>query len=149
MVRENLKLENATIGRGGFRNFSGEKTRYNRDGKRTFTVILEEELGHRLEEEGWHIRYREPQAEGEPTIALLTVEVRFGEYPPKVIMIVGEDKTPLDETNIDILDTAEIVRADMVIRPYNWTVDDNSGTKAYLKTLYVTVEDDDFGGRYS
>lgn len=149
MVQENLKLENAILGRGGYRNFAGEKTQFNPTGKRTFVLLLDEQNGRLLEEQGWHIRWREPRDEQDDPTALLTVEVKFGEYPPKIVLISGGQRTMLDETNIAILDSAEIERCDLIIRPYNWTVQGNTGTKAYLKTMYVTLQEDDFGGRYA
>lgn len=149
MVNSNLILENAMIGRGKFRNFSGEKGQYNPTGKRTFTILLEEELGKQLEEEGWNIRWREPRDEMDDPMAMLTVEVKFGDYPPKIMLITGDSRTLLTEENISVLDTAEIACADMVIRPYNWEVNGKKGTKAYIKSLYVTIQDDDFGGKYA
>lgn len=148
MVNQNLTIENANIGRGSFRNFAGERSQFNPNGKRTFTVLLDEATGYSLEQQGWHIRWREPRDEQDDRMALLTVEVKFGDYPPKIMLITGGNRTPLDETNIAILDSAEIANCDLVIRPYNWTVQGNEGTKAYLKTMYVTLEDDDFGGKY-
>ena len=148
MVNENLQLENAQIGRGSYRNFAGEKTQFNPAGKRTFVVILDEATGRQLEEQGWHIRWRQPRDDEEDPVALLTVEVKFGEYPPKVMLITGDNRTLLDESNIAILDTAEIARADIIVRPYNWEVNGNTGTKAYAKSMYITLQDDDFGGRY-
>ena len=148
MVTENLEIENAVIGRGGYRNFAGEKSQFNKDGKRTFVVILDEATGRDLEEKGWHIRWREPRNDDDEPAALLQVEVKFGDYPPRVMLISGGNRTLLDESNIAILDTAEISRADLIIRPYNWEVNGNSGTKAYVKAMYITLEDDDFGGRY-
>lgn len=149
MVNQNLTIENANIGRGGFRNFAGEKTMYSPAGKRTFTILLDEPLAMQLEAEGWHIRWREPRDEQDDRIGLLQVEVKFGDYPPKIMLISGGNKTLLDESNISILDTAEIACADIVIRPYNWEVNGNSGTKAYVKSMYVTLQDDDFGGKYA
>lgn len=149
MVNQNLTLENAVLGRGSYRNFAGEKTQYNAAGKRTFVVLLDEQNGHLLEEQGWHIRWRQPRDEQDDPVAQLTVEVKFGDYPPKIMLISGENRTLLDESNIAILDTAEIERCDLIVRPYNWEVNGNSGTKAYLKTMYVTLQDDDFGGRYA
>ena len=149
MVQENLKLENAVLGRGSYRNFAGEKTQFNPTGKRTFVVLLDEQNGRLLEQQGWHIRWREPRDEQDDPTALLTVEVKFGDYPPKIVLISGGTLTTLDETNIGILDTAEIDRCDLIFRPSNWEVNGNSGTKAYVKTMYVTLQDDDFGGRYA
>lgn len=149
MVNQNLELENVTIGRGSYRNFSGEKTQFNTAGKRTFVILLDEATGHQLEEQGWHIRWRDPRDDMEDPTALLTVEVKFGNYSPKVMLISGTQRTLLDESNIGVLDTAEIARCDIIIRPYNWEVNGNSGTKAYVKSMYVTLQDDDFGGRYA
>lgn len=148
MINQNLVLENAQIGRGAYRNFAGERTQFNPAGKRTFTVLLDEATGHKLEEDGWHIRWREPRDEQEDPIGLLTVEVKFGDYPPKVMLISGNSKTLLDEEDLGLLDSAEIANADLVIRPYNWDVNGKTGVKAYAKTMYITIEDDDFGGKY-
>jgi len=65
------------------------------------------------------------------------------------MLISGSNRTLLDETNVGVLDTAEIAKCDLIIRPYNWEVNGNSGTKAYVKSMYVTLQDDDFGGRYA
>lgn len=149
MVNNNLQIENANIGRGGFRNFSGEKSQFNPLGKRTFTVLLDEANGNMLAQEGWHIRWREPRDEDDDRIGLLQIEVKFGDYPPKIMLISEGNRTLLDESNISILDSAEIAKCDLVIRPYNWEVNGKSGTKAYVKAMYVTLQDDDFGGRYA
>jgi len=148
MVNNNLELENCTIGRGSYRNFAGEKSQFNPTGKRTFVVLLDEATGRVLEQEGWHIRWREPRDEQDDRMALFTVECRFGDYPPKVLLISGGNRTLLDESNIALLDSADIARCDLIVRPYNWEVNGNSGTKAYVRSMYVTLEDDDFGGRY-
>lgn len=149
MINQNLELENCTLGRGSYRNFAGEKSTYNPNGKRTFVVLLDPDLGRQLEEEGWHIRWRDPRDEDDDPVALLTVECRFGDYPPRIMLISGNNRTMLDESNIAILDTADIARCDLIVRPYNWTMPNgSSGTKAYVKSMYVTLQDDDFGGRY-
>lgn len=149
MVNNNLEIENANIGRGRYRNFSGEKSQFNPTGKRTFTVIFDEEQGHVLEDEGWNIRWRQPRDEQDDMLALLTVEVKYGDYPPKVMLISGNDRTLLKEDNVSILDSIDIAKADLIVRPYNWDVNGKTGTKAYVKSLYVTAQDDDFGGRYA
>ena len=149
MINQNLEIENAVIGRGGYRNFEGKRTQFNPTGRRTFTVIFDEETGRNLEDAGWNIRWRDPRDDQDDRVALLTVECKFGDYPPKILLSSGNNRTLLDEDNISILDSADISKCDLIIRPYNWEVNGKTGTKAYVKSMYITLDDADFGGRYA
>jgi hypothetical protein len=55
----------------------------------------------------------------------------------------------LDENSIETLDWAEIEKADLIVTPYAWTVGAKSGIKAYLKSLYVTVVEDELELKYA
>ena len=142
---ENIVIENARL---IFKNFAGEESKFNRKGNRNFCVVLDGETADDLRDMGWNIKALKPRDDEDEPTYYLQVTVAFGNFPPKVIMIAGKTKTLLNEDTIDTLDDAEIKNVDIVIRPYVWEMGGNSGIKAYLKTMYVTIEQDVFAGKY-
>lgn len=142
----NIGMENARI---IFRNFAGEPDKYNRaGGKRTFSVILDEETAERLREDGWNIKPLRSKDPDDPPRFHLPVEASYKLYPPRIFLIAGKRKTELTEETISSLDYAEIQNVDLTIRPYVWEVNDKHGVKAYVKNMYVTIVEDEFEKKY-
>lgn len=142
---DNIVVENARL---IFKNFAGEESKFNRAGNRNFCVILDGDSAEDLRQMGWNVKALRPREDEDEPTYYLQVAVAFGNFPPKIIMISGKTKTVLDEESISTLDYAEIANVDLIIRPYHWEVNGKEGIKAYLKTMYVTIEQDVFAGKY-
>ena len=145
MIKNNIILENVRI---GFRNFAGKEGKFNPPGKRNFCVFLDTEMAIQLEKNGWNIRWLEPRDENESRQAYMQVAVAFENFPPKIIMITGRGKTALDNDTVSCLDWADIQTVDLIIRPYNYTVNGRSGIKAYVKAMYIVLAEDIFESKY-
>lgn len=128
-----------------FRNMKGEQTKYNRKGARNFCVILRDPAVIRqLEEDGWNIKRRPPREEGDEELVYMKVNVNFdGRRPPKIVMITSKNRTDIDEDLVGMLDVADIAKVDLIVRPYSWTMDGDTGISAYLKTMFITINEDE------
>lgn len=145
-----LNLENVRI---GFRNFEGREGMYNKAGERSFAVFLPRDLADDLAAQGWNIKYpkvleNQVDPEADTRDPYLSVSVGFEYFPPNIFIISNGQPTKLDEQEVGMLDWAEIENVDLVIRPYEWSVNRNSGIKAYLKSGYFTIVTDAFAAKY-
>jgi hypothetical protein len=143
----NIMMENVRI---VFRNFAGKEGQYNREGDRNFAVILEDpKLVKALEKDGWNVKYLKAREEGDEEQPYLQVSVNFKGRPPTIVMITSRGRTPLNEDSCEVLDWADIRTIDLIVRPYEWVVNGKSGIKAYLKSIYVTIEEDELDLKYA
>jgi hypothetical protein len=139
-------LENARI---IFRNFSGAEGKFNAKGRRNFNVLLDDVTAEGMIKDGWNVKYLKPREEEDEPQARLEVAVSFVPRPPRIVMITSRGKTALDESMVSILDLAEVKNVDMIVRPYEWEVNEKTGVKAYLQSLFITIQEDELELKYS
>lgn len=144
-----IKIEDARI---VFRNFSGAEGQYNRAGDRNFAVVLDHPTAEKLMEDGWNIKYfkvREDDEDAEEPLPYIPVSVSYKNRPPSVTMLTSVGRTRLNEESIETLDWVDIAHVDVILNPYQWLVSGKSGVKAYLKTMFVTIDEDDLERKYA
>ena len=151
---ETVAFNNAHLPYGAWRNFAGGPTRFDpRNTKRFFEIFVTDEEANKLAKEGWNVKWLEPRNESEPKQAHLKVFVNYDvpkRYQPRIWMTrKNGDPVLLDAEDVCQLDTDDIVRAKVQLRPYDWELPTGKkGRKAMLKQMYVTIEEDEFGAEF-
>lgn len=141
----NITIENARL---CFKNFAGEKQKFTPEGKKTFSVVLDENTAKELEEWGWNIKWFPMRDDQDEPTAHLPVELSWKASPPVIELINGDRMTSLNEDTVDVLDWADITNFDLIVQPYRWEVNGKSGVKAYLKEMYATQAFTPFTEKY-
>ena len=134
------------------RNFSGREELYNPAGKRNILVLLEDDqLVKDMIQDGWNVKTLKPREEGEEPGHAIKVTIAFKARPPKVVMITSKNRTALGLEEIGMLDFVRFKLVDLIFVPYKWTVErtGEEGISAYLKTMYVTIDEDELELKYA
>ena len=148
-----LQIDDARI---IYRNFSGIGSKFNREGDRNFSIIIEEEdIADALIKDGWNVKIkpaRDMNGDVDPNATpfmVLPVKVKFNNRGPSVYLKTGDRMNRLDEESIGCLDNVDILGVDLDIRPYDWKVNGKEGRTAYLQSICVTQEIDRFAEKYA
>ena len=142
-----LQIDDARI---IFKNFEGRGDKFNREGDRNFSLLIEDEnTANALIKEGWNVKIKPGREEGDDPFMRLPVKVKFTDYGPNVYLVTGNRRNELDEESIGCLDNIEIESVDMDICPYDWEVNGKTGRTAYLQSMEVVQRIDRFAARYS
>ncbi|ADD81076.1 single strand annealing protein [Rhodococcus phage ReqiPoco6] len=146
-----LLVENAQI---IFRNFAGKEGMYNAEGDRNFCLLLEPELAEALMRDGWNVKHLKAREEGDEPQAYIQVSIKYrgrngnAVRPPSIVMITSKGRSNLDEDMCEMIDWVDIANVDLIVRPFEWSVNGKSGIKAYLKAIYVTIQEDALALKY-
>lgn len=148
----NRVFENAKI---MFRNFGGRAGIYNTEGDRNFLLYLDEDKAEEMKAEGWNVKLMKSRDEGDPPQPYVQVTVEFDKgRPPRIVLITDKTQNRTEITGHDtevlqMLDYATITNVDLILNPYEWEVNGNKGIKAYLKTAYITIYEDELDLKYA
>ncbi len=145
-VAKTFMIEDAQL---VFRNFSGREGQYNREGDRNFCVILPPDVAKKMENDGWNVRYLAAREDGDTETPYIAISVNFKNRPPRIVMITSTARTHVDEESVEVLDWTDIRTVDLIARGYEWIVNEKSGVKAYLQSMYVTINEDDLEKKYA
>ena len=137
-------------------NFSGAATRYNTEGNRNFSLIIDdEEIKDALINDvneygvGWKVKSKPPRDEDDAPFTYMPVKVKFNARGPKIYLISGNNVIELDEDTVDCLDDIEIEKIDLDIRAYDDEWNGRAFRSAYLHSMEVTQRIDRFKLRHS
>lgn len=145
----NVTIENARL---VFRNFKGERNKFGSEDK-TFGVVLPNDAADEMEALGWNIKQFKPRPEDEPgTIPDRYIIVKVGwesKRPPSMVLINSNGRKRIDPAECDIFDWVDIQNADLIINAHVWeNAKGESGVKAYLTSLFITVNEDELEAKY-
>lgn len=137
-----------------FRNFSGAEGQYNRKGSRNFCVVLSPEDAANLSQMGYNVKQGkavEIDGEIEPRDPYLQIKINMeSRKPPIIVLITSRGRTNIGEDELTLLDSADIVEADVKFGPYHYDKSlPGTGVSAYLRAIYVTIEEDEFMVKYA
>ena len=132
-----------------FKNFEGRGDKFNREGDRNFSILIEDpNTAEAMKREGWNVKIKEGRDPDEGPFMRLPVKVKFTDYGPTVYLNSAGNVVKLNEESIGCLDNIEIETVNMDIRPYDWEVNGTTGRPAYLQSMEVVQRIDRFAAKY-
>lgn len=157
-----------------YSNFEGRGDKFNREGDRNFSLVIEERepfkeevdslmdiypqfklqkgmmLHEILKELGWNVKIKPARDEEEGCFITLAVKVKFNDRGPTAYLKAGRNAVRLNEDTIGCLDQVDILGIDMDIRPYDWELPSGlTGRSAYLQAIEVIQRVDRIAERYA
>lgn len=139
-------IENAQL---RFLNFSGKEGQFNREGDRNFVVLLDQQMADTLVADGWNVKLLAAREEGDEPQPYLQVSVGYKNRPPHIVLITSRGRNAIGEEEVESLDWVEYKNVDLMIRPYVWEVQGKTGVKAYLKSMFVEINEDPLEQKYA
>jgi len=144
--QKQVLVENAKL---IFRNFEGREAQFNSAGDRNFSLVLDKKLAEQMKAEGWRVKQLRAREEGEEGDYHIKVIVNYKKgRPPQCILVTSRNRTELGPDEVGMLDLADIKNVDLIINGF-WSDMNGGGYSAYLKTIFVTVNEDALQLKYA
>lgn len=149
LKHDEIMIENADL---IFRNFSGAEKEFNSPGDRNFCIMLDKrpDIVEIMTERGWNIKTLKAREEGDEPRPYIQAKVEYSKgRPPRCVLVSSRGRTDLGADEVALLDMADVKNADVILTGYHWTVRENTGVKAYLKSIYLTINEDELDLKYA
>lgn len=135
---------------GQFRNFRGEKRKFNDEGKRNFNLALNLPTEALDDLAGLGLNIKELAANeeyGDDPLRFVKVNVAYGgKIPPELYLVAGKNMKELTQNELGLLDGSRFTNVDLIIRTYHR---DEDSCSLYLQKGYFTIEQDPISAKYA
>lgn len=134
-----------------FSNFAGKPDNFHpQGGYKQFCLLLDDKIAEKLQKDGWNVRQLASRDEEEKPRPYISVRINYGgPMPPRVVQITSGGRTDLTDETIGKLDWSEIAQVDLSVNKHNWTYGNRSGVNGYLRSMYVTLFEDEIDKKYA
>lgn len=128
-----------------YKNFSGRESEMNPLGARNFCLDIDPEIADQLQAEGWNVKWTKPQEDGDVATPFIKVNVKYGNFPPRIWTVTSRGKTLLEEGDVYQLDKLRIIKIMLTVNPFEYKPGRLSG---YVDEMYVTIAPSAFEDEY-
>ena len=152
MALSSIVIEGAQL---VLKNFSGEKGRYfNQTGDPEFAVVIPEDMVDTLKADGWNVKqFRAKPDDTEEPAHFLKIKVGMKGRPPRMVLINGSGSKDVDREDCSVFDYVRAKNVDIAINPNEYDFESRgermTGVSAYLRSLFVTADEDELERKYS
>ena len=141
-----IKIENAKI---MFRDFAGKVDEYNPTGKRSFCVILDEDMAQQFQDDGFNIKVTKPKNADYFPVKYLKVNVSYKVSAPLVRCYFGNKYRDYSENTLMAIDHMNFENVDLVLSVSRGMYLGKPYTTAYLSEFHGVVKESPYASKYS
>lgn len=137
-MNKTVKVENARI---VFRNFAGKERKNNKEGERTFCVVLDDATAEQLIKYKWDVQYIPGINDEDKPTPYVQVTIDPNAFFPSIVLLDAMCRKIVDEESVTRLNKEKILRADVTMVGYPWVVGSHRSVRVYLEELIATIEE--------